>query len=133
MILQIIALNTKPKKMKINPPQKIPLLFTTVCDNDLYLVNNMDFTILKVRVDTCSIQETIQVSSSDKMIVNLKPQSIVKIEEYDPIPDSDLTTQTIIEIFWINNDTLESEIFKLPVHKGKFVSNVILYSDALIH
>ena len=111
------------------PKQKIPLLFTAVCGDELYLVNNLDYAIFKFTVSSGGFEQELTISSSEKSFLNLKPRSIVKIDEYDPYFDSDFYLQTVIEIIEIKNESLVSTFYKLPLKKGRFVSNVLIYSE----
>lgn len=75
--------------MENKAQQKIPVLFTSICGNELYLVNNMDFKLLKIKVTSSRTTGCSLVTSSEKMLFNVKPRSIVKIDEFDQIVDSD--------------------------------------------
>ena len=109
------------------PETRIPLFYVTRDGDDVYFVNNSTETLNSVTSNSGGLQtlddESMPVGGPTYSYKDVKPREAVKVENYDPIYDSDYLLQLEVEISSISQGF---KIFRV-IEKGGVRQTVLLW------
>ena len=112
-------------------PEKRILEYWLIRDeNDLYFVNNTDESIKSVSSSTHGFEteddEIFTTRKKGHVYDNVEPQEAVKLEEFDPIADSDFVLQVDIRVQLKKGACLK---IMSPADKGGMTGDAVLQWD----
>jgi len=109
------------------PETRIPLFYVTRDGDDVFFVNNSTETLISVSTNSGGLQtlddESMPVGGPAYSYKDVKPREAVKVENYDPIYDSDYLLQLEVEIVSITHGV---KLFR-AIEKGGVRQTVLLW------